>query len=50
MTINLDLLDEESATQAIQIVAEIAEENRDKFVHVCNFKFLHLNPSVLSVR
>jgi hypothetical protein len=27
MTINLDLLDEESATQAIQTVAEIAEEN-----------------------
>jgi hypothetical protein len=27
MTINLDLLDEESATQAIQIVAKIAEEN-----------------------
>ncbi len=27
MTINLDLLDEESATQAIQIVAEIAEAN-----------------------
>jgi len=27
MTINLDLLDEESVTQAIQTVAEIAEEN-----------------------
>ena len=27
MTINLDLLDEESATEAIQIVGEIAEEN-----------------------
>jgi hypothetical protein len=27
MTINLDLLDEESATQAIQTVAEIAEKN-----------------------
>jgi len=27
MTINLDLLDEESATQAIQTIAEIAEEN-----------------------
>lgn len=27
MTINLDLLDEESATEAVQTVAEIAEEN-----------------------
>lgn len=27
MTINLDLLDEESAAQAIEMVAEIAEEN-----------------------
>jgi hypothetical protein len=27
MTINLDLLDEESATQAIETIAEIAEEN-----------------------
>ena len=27
MTINLDLLDEESATEAIQTVAEIADAN-----------------------
>ncbi len=34
MTINLDLLDEESATQAIQIVAEIAEANGTRWALV----------------
>lgn len=34
MTINLDLLDEESATQAIQTVAEIAEANGTRWALV----------------
>lgn len=36
MTISLDLLDEESATQAIQTVAEIAEENDARWALVSN--------------